>query len=126
KRETRGPVLPKLKEFKKPKKDTGFRSIPIIPTSKEILEEHPDDLPINKLDGYYESMDEYLETHYRLMREDCIRSLREGIKRLKSFDKEANNDIRIYEHVNLVGVTFANIGVVQRISFRTQHLERVK
>ncbi|CAG8496191.1 11399_t:CDS:10 [Acaulospora colombiana] len=123
-----GKVLPKLIEFEKPPKK-GFREIPIIPTREEILGERPTDLPINKVDEPFESIEEYLETHYKLLREDFVRSLREGIERYcetDEHDEDARTDIRVYENVKVVGVTFAGVGVVQRISFRTQHYEQVK
>ncbi|CAG8614227.1 15877_t:CDS:10, partial [Racocetra fulgida] len=105
-----GPVLPRLKyrfdiksEEEKSVDKTGFRSIPLIPTPEELLDDRRIDLPINKIEESYESIDEYLETHYSLMREDFIRSLRVGIQRLRNpdkvdKDKDRNTDIRIYEH----------------------------
>src|ERR1051325_4084428 len=54
------PLLPVLKDFKKPEKK-GFRAIPIIPTEKEILAPRPDNIPINHIDKPYESLDEYFE-----------------------------------------------------------------
>ncbi|KAG9285408.1 hypothetical protein G9A89_010883 [Geosiphon pyriformis] len=119
--------LPELMNIEKPPK-TGFRSIPIIPTQYELLQPRPQDLPDNKLDEAYENVDQYLETHFRLLREDCIRPLREGIKKLREPEPDENiddptesdiSDIRIYEHVQIVGVTFAIMGVIHRISFRT-------
>ncbi|CAG8535334.1 10142_t:CDS:10, partial [Cetraspora pellucida] len=87
-------------------KKTGFRSIPLIPTPEELLVDQLVELPSNKIEGSYESIDEYLETHYSLMREDFIRPLREGIR---------------------LGVTFSSTGgVIHRISFRTQHSERIR
>ncbi|CAI2172161.1 19284_t:CDS:10 [Funneliformis geosporum] len=120
------PILPNLVEIIKPEKK-GFRAIPIIPTVKEILAPQPElgDIPINRIEEPYESINEYLETHYKLLREDCIRPLREGIRVFKANPEEKNRDLRVYVKINLVGVTFAKIGVVHRISFRTKDFERV-
>ncbi|CAG8438249.1 2741_t:CDS:10 [Acaulospora morrowiae] len=119
--------LPELVEIPKPPKK-GFRKLPTMPTREELLSERPENIPVNKIDEPYESIEEYLETHYRLLREDFICSLREGIKlhREPKKDDDARTDLRVYENVNLVGVTFASMGVVHRISFRTQNHERVK
>ena len=125
-RDKLNPVLPTLVNIIKPEKK-GFRAIPIIPTEREILAPQPEegDILVNRIDEGYDSIDEYLETHYKLLREDCIRSLREGIQLLKSQSEEQIRDLRSYAKVNLVGVTFASIGVVHRISFRTRDFERV-
>ncbi|RHZ60861.1 hypothetical protein Glove_350g174 [Diversispora epigaea] len=142
------PTIPQLIELVKPSKNTGFRSIPVIPTHKEIISfPPPESIPINKIETPYSSIEEYLETHYKLLREDCIRPLREGIEdyiypkedvkakdNVKDGVKDDSNklidprrpSLRIYENINLVGVTYANVGVVHRISFRTQHGERIK
>ncbi|CAG8649688.1 13822_t:CDS:10 [Funneliformis caledonium] len=123
-RDKLSPILPNLFEIVKPEKK-GFRAIPIIPTEKEILAPQPEDIPINRIDKPYDSMDEYLETHYKLLREDCLRPLRKGIQFFRTKPEENNRDLRVYVKVNLVGVTFAKIGVVHRISFRTKDFERV-
>src|SRR5688572_7247446 len=65
------PLLPDLINIAKPEKK-GFRAIPIIPTEKELLAPRPKDLPVNLIDKPYESIDEYLNTHFRLLREDCL------------------------------------------------------
>jgi hypothetical protein len=119
------PLLPDLIDITKPEKK-GFRAIPIIPTEKEILAQRPKDIPINHIDKKYESLDKYLETHYKLLREDCLRPLREGIQLLQSQTEEKIQNLRIYERINLVGITFAGPGVVHRISFITKHSERVR
>ncbi|CAG8483135.1 445_t:CDS:10, partial [Ambispora gerdemannii] len=152
-KEDKGLVLPELIVLEKPEK-TGFRAIPILPTQRELLARRPKDLPVNKLVQPYENVDEYLSTHCRLLREDCIRPLREGIQKLRRINdggkqktdddneygetveyvdpatemqkiQEELSDIRVYEHIQIVGVTFASMGVVHRISFRTKYGEHV-
>lgn len=115
--------LPVLKEFKE-KEKKGFRAIPIIPTEKELLGPQPEDIPVNNIDGPYESLDEYLKTHYELLREDCLRPLREGIRLFREKADEIRT-LRIYEKVNLVRISFTSIGIVHRISFTVKHNERV-
>jgi helicase required for RNAi-mediated heterochromatin assembly 1 len=121
-----GVRLPELKDFTNDTKKEGFRAIPIIPTEKELLAPQPNDIPVNKTnktDGPYESIDEYLKTHYELLREDCLRPLREGIQLLRDKADEIPS-LRIYEKVNLVGISFVGIGIVHRISFTTKHDDR--
>ncbi|CAB4422693.1 unnamed protein product [Rhizophagus irregularis] len=116
-------ILPVLQEFHVTEKK-GFRAIPIIPTEKELLGPRPEDIPVNNIDGPYESLDEYLKTHYELLREDCLRPLREGIRLFREKAEEIRT-LRIYEKVNLVRISFTSIGVVHRISFTVKHNERV-
>ncbi|RIA82198.1 P-loop containing nucleoside triphosphate hydrolase protein [Glomus cerebriforme] len=117
-------ILPKLSEFPKPEKK-GFREIEIVPTKKEILAPPPEDIPINRIDKPYESIEEYLKTHYKLLREDCLRPLREGIRLLRTQPEEKNLNLRIYERIDLVRISFTSMGIVHRISFITKHCERV-
>ncbi|CAJ0750240.1 16712_t:CDS:2, partial [Entrophospora sp. SA101] len=76
-RRIRGPVLPELLEINKPPKE-GFRAISILPTQKELLGPRPKYIPVNKTKGSYENIEEYLETHYKLLREDFLRPLRQA------------------------------------------------
>ncbi|CAJ0761819.1 6444_t:CDS:10 [Entrophospora sp. SA101] len=126
-RRIRGPVLPELLEINKPPKE-GFRAISILPTQKELLGPRPKYIPVNKTKGSYENIEEYLETHYKLLREDFLRPLRQGIQIYIDDENDEEVDqmnLRIYVDVNLVGVTFSSIGVLHRISFRTRPGERI-
>jgi len=60
-----------------------FRQIPIIPTIDEILT--PDDsfLRPNKTAGAYNSADHYLDVQFRLLREDFLRPLKNGIQEFR-------------------------------------------
>ncbi len=70
-------------------------------------------------------MNKYLEAHYKLLKENYIRSLRKGLRFLRSQSGKQIRDLRSYAKINLVGVAFANIGVLHRISFRIRDFERV-
>ncbi|RIA83764.1 P-loop containing nucleoside triphosphate hydrolase protein [Glomus cerebriforme] len=117
--------LPTLNNDYQIREKKGFRRIPIIPTEEEMLAPPPKDLPINIIDEPYDSHEEYLETHYKLLREDCISPLREGIRLLQTQPEELNSNLRIYEKINLVGISLASMGIVHRISFMIKHSERV-
>ncbi|PNF18207.1 hypothetical protein B7P43_G18049, partial [Cryptotermes secundus] len=56
-----------------------FRKISIYPNAEEILAEEPGFVRPNIIDGAYESVDHYLDTQFRLLREDFVSPLREGI-----------------------------------------------
>lgn len=60
----------------------GYRTVPIYPTYNEVhLDERPFLRP-NIISGKYDSTAVYLDTHFRLLREDFVRPLREGILEL--------------------------------------------
>jgi hypothetical protein len=57
-----------------------FRSLPIIPTSTELLSGEKAFLRPSLIKGGYASAQEYLDVQYRLLREDFVAPLREGIQ----------------------------------------------
>jgi hypothetical protein len=71
-----------------------FRQLTIFPTPEEILSPDRPYLRINLVDKAYTNVDHYLDVQFRLMKEDYVRPLREGIIAYKSHDpakiKEVN------------------------------------
>eukprot|EP01116_Phalansterium_solitarium_P021910 TRINITY_DN7033_c0_g1_i2.p1 TRINITY_DN7033_c0_g1~~TRINITY_DN7033_c0_g1_i2.p1 ORF type:complete len:1253 (+),score=300.21 TRINITY_DN7033_c0_g1_i2:224-3982(+) len=104
--------------------DEDFRDISIFPTTEEILSVEAGQLPEkirpNIVNGCYKNVMHYLDTHYRLLREDCLNPLREGIKAyIAGLGKtnEVSRDIRIYHSVRMRGLQCTRNGIVYRISF---------
>jgi helicase required for RNAi-mediated heterochromatin assembly 1 len=59
------------------------------------------ELPSNVCDGPYHSVEEYLSTHYELLREDAFASLREAVLHMREFpDSDDNQHITVYENVS--------------------------
>eukprot|EP00698_Gefionella_okellyi_P023615 TRINITY_DN8110_c0_g1_i1.p1 TRINITY_DN8110_c0_g1~~TRINITY_DN8110_c0_g1_i1.p1 ORF type:complete len:1639 (+),score=355.76 TRINITY_DN8110_c0_g1_i1:119-5035(+) len=96
--------------------NSDFRSLPIFPTAEEILNEKPPRLLPNKIDGPYENMHTYLDTHFRLLREDCLYPLRQGIH--AHIRGEQQRDVRVYSNVRIHGVQCTRRGIVYRVSFQ--------
>lgn len=113
-----------------------------IPTSSEILREKPgfsstefetlievdESIRPHKVEGAYESNEDYLSTKYELFREDAIRPLREAIDlvREEPFKDEmeyGNNSIGIYDPVYITSLVFSPRGLATRVAFS---LSRVK
>lgn len=95
---------------------------PEIPSSAEICP--PDGtevaLPANKINLPWSKPTSYLKTHYHLLREDAVAPLREAVSKFrKDPQRMDDNDIRIYEQVRLVGLTFTYKGIAARIRFST-------
>jgi len=92
-------------------------SLPIIPTEDEISSSRSEQLPINRIDQAYNSVDEYLSTHFHLVREDCFASLRSAIQ---GFRKNVVPDnIRRYKEVKFMWIQCGDQGLEHCIRFKT-------
>ena len=105
-----------------------------IPSTLEIKgedenaqQEEDIEIPVNKCHAPWESKEHYLESHYRLLREDAISPLRDAVAEVRKtpsiLEKDSVEDAAIYDKVLIEGFTFANAGIAARISFS---LERVR
>lgn len=83
-----------------------FRGFPDYPSTGELTNESPVYLTQNVVDGSYQSVQHYLDVHYRLLREDFISSAKSGLRlhyknqRLKM--KAKNFDLTLYQSVRVV------------------------
>ena len=85
---------------------TGFRE---IPSPMEVFDEgrteHGTTLELteNTVVGPYTSKEEYLDCHYRLLREDAVAPLRDVVSEIQYFpqllEKDSDNGAYIYEKV---------------------------
>lgn len=110
----------------------SYRTMPIYPTYNEVhLDEKPFLRP-NIISGKYESTAIYLDTHFRLLREDFVRPLREGIlELLQSFEdqglrKRKFDDIRIYFDTRIITPMCSSSGIVYKVQFDTKPLKFVR
>jgi hypothetical protein len=80
-------VVPKSTGGKADAEELDYRELPIFPTADETsidANQTRQTLPTNITVGKYNSAHDYLNTHFRLLREDCITSIRDGIKSFKN------------------------------------------
>lgn len=78
----------------------AWRRCPEVPSISELLRERVE-LPINVVDGPYSSVDDYLEAHYELLKEDAFAGLRESVCHMRQYpDAEDTNDLAVYDHVS--------------------------
>lgn len=56
-----------------------FHNIDVYPTAQEITKHISPNLPQNIVRGPYQNVRHYLDVHYRLLREDFVAPLREGL-----------------------------------------------
>ncbi|KAB8296756.1 hypothetical protein EYC80_002173 [Monilinia laxa] len=118
-----------------------WRNLPEIPTSEEILQdvswqhnnalEQPLDyqklaepkefdprLPHNNIDGAWDSKEQYLGFHYRILREDAVAPLRQAVADFKrNYRMSDAHDTTVYTDVYLVGIQLSPFGPAFRIEF---------
>uniref|UniRef100_A0A8C2WIA0 Zinc finger NFX1-type containing 1 n=1 Tax=Cyclopterus lumpus TaxID=8103 RepID=A0A8C2WIA0_CYCLU len=117
-----------------------FRTIPIYPTPEEFQQEQRPFLRPNLTSQRYTNTHLYLDTHFRLLREDFVRPLREGIQQLvRQMDKAGGSDeggdnalkrkkfddIRVYFDTKLVVPKCTSAGIAYIVQFDIQPLKFV-
>ncbi|CAH1269010.1 ZNFX1 [Branchiostoma lanceolatum] len=109
-----------------------FRELSIIPTFKDIHTDKNPFLRPNIVRGRYPDVDTYLDVQFRLLREDFVRPLREGIAefldmhRCESGKDRRLQDIRVYYDVHVVHPICTVSGIVYRIQFDAARLRGVR
>nr|XP_034329289.1 NFX1-type zinc finger-containing protein 1-like [Crassostrea gigas] len=113
--------------------DNDFRDINVCPQTIDVAAgmEHNPFLRRNKEKGGYRDLDHYLDVQFRLLREDFICPLREGIQ---EYIEALNNtgqvkrlqDLRIYKDVQIISPICDKSGLSYRICFDVDKLKRVR
>ncbi|XP_068725584.1 NFX1-type zinc finger-containing protein 1-like isoform X1 [Montipora capricornis] len=95
-----------------------FRDIPICPTNKEITSRERPFLPTNIIKGRYENAEHYLDVQFRLLREDFLEPLREGIHELVlNIPRQQRNQLgmKSYPSVTISGKQFEKNGIIHQV-----------
>ena len=100
----------------------NFRELPILPELKDLQFNEQPFLRKNKVDGRYDDLDHYLDVQFRLLREDYINPLRNGIREYRrslTSDKTVKrfSDIKVYSNVHVVRPICTNKGILHVIQF---------
>ncbi|XP_078098554.1 NFX1-type zinc finger-containing protein 1-like [Mustelus asterias] len=108
-----------------------FRSISIYPTYDDIHLINKPYVRPNIVTGKYPDTATYLDIHFRLLREDFVRPLRDGISKLltcdqKELKKNKIDDIRIYFDARILGTLCTRSGVFFQVQFDIKLLEFVR
>ena len=107
-----------------------FRKMSVIPQAADLRPYSKPFLRENVVDGKYSDQDHYLDVQFRLLREDFILPLRNGIEQLqKSYNPGAGNvhhskrarSIRVYHDVTIMYPVCSGKGMVYRIRFNSFH-----
>ncbi|XP_013401833.1 NFX1-type zinc finger-containing protein 1-like [Lingula anatina] len=102
-----------------------FAEISVLP-SKEDLLQNETFLRVNREKGSYESLHDYLDVQFRLMREDFVQPLRASLQDCFSHKRVDN----IYKKIHILPHGYIDpspsVGVVFRVQFDTSPLKHVR
>ena len=124
------PDRPQIQPVGPPPND--FREMSIFPDVQFDI--HSKDKPYlrpNIKEGGFDDTQHYLDIQFRLLREDFIQPLRNGIKDYLQFQSEAGgnrklNDIRVYYDVSVLNAVCTHTGIQYRVHFDVSRLKNLK
>ncbi|CAG9814748.1 unnamed protein product, partial [Phaedon cochleariae] len=95
-----------------------FRTISVLPNVQEVTCKETPFLRCNKLKGSYKSIDHYLDVQFRLLREDFVKPLRDGICQfLENPTQKRYDNIKIHPKVHFLSEENINELKCFRIKF---------
>ena len=105
------------KTRQKPPND--FRDMPICPTNEEIKSQQRPLLRENIKKGHYQDVEDYLDVQFRLLREDFLEPLREGIYEITNNIPRAqrNQLMKCYQEVRITGKELTQSGIIYKVQF---------
>ncbi|XP_026476066.1 NFX1-type zinc finger-containing protein 1-like [Ctenocephalides felis] len=109
----------------------NFRSLGIYPNPADILSNEKPFLRPNIKEGSYVSVEHYLDVQFRLLREDFISPMREGVQELLNNNNEGkrkNNksSIHVYKNVKFVSRYLSKSAVGILVDFKADRLQSAK
>ena len=116
-------------EHSQPPED--FRLLPILPALKDLQFFEKPFLRANKIKGGYKNLNHYLDVQFRLLREDYVQPLRNGIaeyrhQRAQGISSRKIQDIRLYEKVQIIRPMCTDRGILHMIQFDVSKMTRVR
>ncbi|XP_062925848.1 NFX1-type zinc finger-containing protein 1-like [Mobula hypostoma] len=108
-----------------------FRHISIYPTYEDIHLINKPFVRPNIINEEYPDTATYLDIQFRLLREDFVRPLREGISKLlncsqKDLHRQTIDDIRIYFNARVLDPLCTHSGVFYQVQFDNRMLKHVR
>ncbi|XP_067656401.1 NFX1-type zinc finger-containing protein 1-like [Haliotis asinina] len=116
------------KQRRKIKPPDNFRTLSVFPRGEDLNMRNIPFLRKNKQRGAYDDMDEYLDIQFRLLREDFIKPLRDGIQEYWDYQKDRSirKNIKVYKGVTIKGVVWsATEAILHTLSFDTTELKEI-
>ncbi|KAJ8042133.1 NFX1-type zinc finger-containing protein 1 [Holothuria leucospilota] len=116
-----------------PPPEDDFREYPIFPMTEELKDAYRPSLRRNIVNRGYDNVDHYLDIQFRLLREDFVSPLRQGISEYRSYlqTKEGKQqmrlqDVYVYYDVQVLEAKPFDDGILHVTRFNVDHLKRVK
>ena len=109
--------------------DEDYRTLTVEPSPDDLDIDQKPFIRRNIIDGKYRDVDTYLDVQFRLLREDFIRPLREGLNDFKNHTHGRNRNINVYRSVKMVSSEIRNdrlMHSVQIANSRKLRLENSK
>ena len=110
---------------------SNFRDISVVPLAEDLSVSSKPFLRVNVISRSYKDLEHYLDVHFRLLREDCVSPLRDGIMRLRkdygslkasnSSGNETAKEVHVYREVEVLYPVCSREGMVYRIRFDSLH-----
>ena len=106
-----------MRKCEKPPND--FREIPVCPMNIEVLSHEKPFLRKNITKGQYEDTEHYLDVQFRLLREDFLQPLREGMHEItqKTPKGERKQTMKCYQNVCILDKQFTRSGTTYKVQF---------
>ena len=107
------------------KPPNDFRDIPICPTNKEITTQERPFLRKNISKGRYENAEHYLDVQFRLLREDFLEPLREGIHEIvQNVPRQQRKQLmKNYHSVRIFSKEFTWSGIIHQVQIDVTGLD---
>ncbi|CAL1285235.1 unnamed protein product [Larinioides sclopetarius] len=108
----------------------NYRSIPVLPSEVDIQQPCAFLRP-SVIKGQYQSTEHYLDVQYRLLREDYVRPLREGITEYLTFKDRKKylkriKDIKVYRDVKIMKQEFVNGELLHMVYINDKKFAKIK
>ncbi|KAK6195663.1 hypothetical protein SNE40_001045 [Patella caerulea] len=103
-----------------------YREMSLLPTLHDLNPNIKPFLRKNKIKGRYDDLNHYLDVQFRLLREDFIQPLRNGIAEYQATlgdCKQRLQGIRVYSNVTFVRPILTHMDILYRLHFDTSRLK---
>jgi len=99
-----------------------YEDMPVLPTSAEMLGQCAFEIAANM--RTYENCEDYIQTHFMLLREDYIEPLRNGIRDFMK-GTHSSRDLHVYNGVKVQGILSTWEGLVYRIELPKKQIRSI-
>lgn len=100
----------------------NYKHLEVLPTPYELTATEPPFIRPLVVEGGYQDSNHYLDVHFRLLKEDFVRPLRQGINYYLSGGDYKKSDVRVYFNVEFdsVQIEKSNIVFYLKLNLRNQ------